>query len=90
MKEGHLDVIGFVYICIYIYKYLEPQMAIVLNGEGLVLGTLTFKNRGHLGSRYTLYTHIYIYRYTIYIPGSLCLLGGCITASWGISSKRRS
>ena len=27
-------------------------MTLVLIGKGLVLGGLTFKNRGHLGSRY--------------------------------------
>ena len=30
-------------------------MTLVLSGKGLVLGGLTFKNRGHLGSRYILY-----------------------------------
>ena len=34
----------------------RTQMTLVLNGKGLVLGGLTFKNRGQLGSRY-----IYIY-----------------------------
>ena len=34
-------------------KVLLPrtQMTLVLIGKGLVLGGLTFKNRGHLGSR---------------------------------------
>ena len=44
---------------IYIIKYRcvcvpGTQMGpFVLNGKGLVLGGLTFKNRGHLGSKYT-------------------------------------
>ena len=42
------DVIGM--IC-YIYIPGTP-MTLVLIGKGLVLGGLTFKNRGHLGSRY--------------------------------------
>ena len=42
----------------YIYIYPGTQMTLVLTGKGLVFGGLTFKNRGHLGSRY-----IYIYTY---------------------------
>ena len=39
-----------------IYIYIPgTQMTLVLMGKGLVLGGLTFKNRGHLGSRY-IYT----------------------------------
>ena len=38
---------------IYIYTYIpRTQMTLVLIGKGLVLRGLTFKNRGHLGSRY--------------------------------------
>jgi len=33
------------------YHVSGTQMTIVLNGKGLVFGGLTFKNRGHLGSR---------------------------------------
>ena len=50
------------YICIY-YIYIIKYRCVcvpgtqmgpfVLNGKGLVLGGLTFKNRGHLGSKYT-------------------------------------
>ena len=29
-------------------------MNLILNGKGLVLGGLTFKNRGHWGSRYII------------------------------------
>ena len=44
------DVVGM--IC-YIYIYIPgTPMTLVLIGKGLVLGGLTFKNRGHLGSRY--------------------------------------
>ena len=31
----------------------NPNGALVLNGKGVVLGGLTFKNRGHSGSKYT-------------------------------------
>ena len=58
----------------HIYIYIpRTQMTPVLIGKGLVLGGLTFKNRGHWGCRYIfifayiyLYTYIYIYVY-IYI-----------------------
>ena len=46
---------SYIYICIYICIYINiprTQMTLVLIGKGLVLGGLTFKNRGHLGSRY--------------------------------------
>ena len=40
---------------------------LVLSGKGVVSGGLTFKNRGHWGSRYIyIYISIYIYKY-IYI-----------------------
>ena len=38
-------------MCVYIY-IPGTQTTLVLNGKGLVLEGLTFKNRGHLGSRY--------------------------------------
>ena len=38
--------------CVYIHYIPRTQMTLVLIGKGLVLGGLTFKNRGHLGSRY--------------------------------------
>ena len=41
--------------CEWYLKYLpRTQMTPVLIGKGLVLGGSTFKNRGHLGSRYIL------------------------------------
>ena len=58
------------------YKYIpRTQMTPILIGKCLVLEGLTFKNRGHRGSRYT-YIHIYIYNIYIYsymfFPMSLC------------------
>ena len=43
----------------------RAQMTLVLIGKGLCFGGLTFKNRGHLGSRYIfmvsqLYTHVFV------------------------------
>ena len=37
-----------------IYHLPGTQMTLVLIGKGLVLGWVTFKNRGHLGSRYII------------------------------------
>ena len=46
----------YVYIHVYIGIFTEyvpgTQMTLVLVGKGLGFGGLTFKNRGHLGSRY--------------------------------------
>ena len=51
-------------ICIYIYIIYQPgtQMTLVLIGIGLVLGGLTFKNRGHLGSGSILYVNTNVHR----------------------------
>ena len=38
----------------------RTQMTPVLNGKGLVLGGLTFKNRGQLGSRYIYILYLYV------------------------------
>ena len=48
--------------------YLEPKWPLILIGKGLVLGGLTFKNRGHLGSKYMMQgggnsNCFYFYRY---------------------------
>ena len=46
---------------IYIYIYIPgTQMTLVLIGKGLVLGWVTFKNRGHLGSM-CIYIYICVY-----------------------------
>ena len=58
-REGDFPTNQWCIICIYIY-ITGTQMTLVVVGKGLVLGGLTFKNRGHWGSRHT-HTHIYIY-----------------------------
>ena len=58
-------------LTIYIYMYIHipknPKMTLVLLvliGKGFVLGVLTVKNTGHLGSRYK-YIYIIIYVYVL-------------------------
>ena len=44
-------------VCRY-NRYIETKMTLVLVGNGLVLGELTFKKRGHSGPRYNAYIYI--------------------------------
>ena len=62
-------------ICIHIYIYIPgTQMTLVLVGKGPCFEGLTFKNRGHLGSRYVnnkkTYHWTYYVLYLFHIPYS--------------------
>ena len=49
----------YIYIYLFIYIYLEPDPC--FGWKRPCFGGLTFKNRGHWGSRYIYIFNIYIY-----------------------------
>ena len=64
---GHSVLSLYIYIHIYIYTWNPNDPC--FDWKKPCFGGLTFKNRGHLGSRYIyIYTHVYIYIYIWNFP----------------------
>ena len=58
-------------------------MTLVLVGKGLVLGGLTFKNRGHWGSRYTIVLFFYSQTSECYLGSAKNPRGNAVVSGKG-------
>ena len=63
---GHSVLSLYIYIYTHIYKYTWNPNDPCFDWKKPCFGGLTFKNRGHLGSRY-IYMYIYIYMELSYV-----------------------